>query len=371
MASLANTALFTGLDPLSWTYFRLPIASLYTGRKQDATAVGDDDLWSVSVAGRLVKAAEVTGMVVQVARRARHTQYLIDDGTGLLPVVCWLPDGVVDADADPDAPRVLGLGESVVARGRLSSFRGDLQMVADSVYASSDPHAEALSWLVATQLTVERYTKSFEPAQVLAPDLLAAAAELASRPPPALGREMDREQGAVDEGGEASGDEPPRDPQAVFADAVLGAIAATGTRSYAELRRLPELNAAAQVALAAVPSTVEAATRLKSLFVRTLARLVSDGLIFLQDEDADVYEAISVSRNLGPALLALVADARNHDVRPGDGSVSGVTASALVNLIAASPSFCNVARSRVFDAIAVLVDESYIFESAPRVYAAL
>lgn len=139
--------------------------------------------------------------------------------------------------------------------------------------------------------------------------------------------------------------------------------------SYADLKADPALLSIAQTLLDATPSSVDSQTRMRTLFVRGLASLVSQGLIFLQDEEADVYEAVSFEGNLGPHILGLISDPRNHDVTPLDGSASGVSSSSLLSLIGASHFFCNVPRKVILDALALLLADSYIYECSNRVYA--
>ena len=78
----------------------------------------------------------VCGIVVDVVKPPdSHSRRLyklaVDDGTGVLDVVIWGNDM-------PEWAKNIDIGESVLARGTLKLFRGNLQMVAKSLKKVAD-----------------------------------------------------------------------------------------------------------------------------------------------------------------------------------------------------------------------------------------
>ncbi|CAA6656613.1 unnamed protein product [Spirodela intermedia] len=118
--------------------------------------------------GRAVSRAEAVGVVVAWERREKLIRFLLDDGTGCIPCVLWLnhrllagrPPGATAAPrqslatwrAAPGHASRAQMGALVRVRGRLTAFRGTLQLTVGGVVAERDPNAEALHWLQCLRL---------------------------------------------------------------------------------------------------------------------------------------------------------------------------------------------------------------------------
>ncbi|CAA7401788.1 unnamed protein product [Spirodela intermedia] len=141
--------------------------------------------------GRAVSRAEAVGVVVAWERREKLIRFLLDDGTGCIPCVLWLNhrllagrppagDGLSPAiprhlaGRPPSEVEMLGraaeghasraqMGALVRVRGRLTAFRGTLQLTVGGVVAERDPNAEALHWLQCLRLARRCYGRPTPP----------------------------------------------------------------------------------------------------------------------------------------------------------------------------------------------------------------
>ncbi|KAK8953817.1 CST complex subunit STN1 [Platanthera zijinensis] len=126
---------------------------------------------SFSRRGRPVSRAEAAGIVVSYDRRPKLLRFLLDDGSGCIPCVLWLNHhflpqspafssreniAAAASAADVHAGKVR-LGELVRVRGRVTGFRGVLQITVKDVLVERDPNAETLHWLQCLKLARDCY----------------------------------------------------------------------------------------------------------------------------------------------------------------------------------------------------------------------
>eukprot|EP00850_Spirogloea_muscicola_P001756 SM000006S19521 [mRNA] locus=s6:1210685:1211700:- [translate_table: standard] len=97
-----------------------------------------------------VRRAEVLGIVVFCDRRAGYVRFAVDDGSGCAPVVLWLhpsveptPLGRVTAELAAQ----VAVGRIVRAQGRVTCYRGQLQLTASSLQAEAEDCVEVHHWL--------------------------------------------------------------------------------------------------------------------------------------------------------------------------------------------------------------------------------
>lgn len=141
--------------------------------------------------GHPVSRAEAVGVVVARERREKLLCFLLDDGTGCIPCVLWLNHRLLAGSPpagdgrSPAIPRLLAgrppsevemlglvaeghasraqMGALVRVRGRLTAFRGALQLTVGGVAAERDPNAEALHWLQCLRLARCCYARPTPP----------------------------------------------------------------------------------------------------------------------------------------------------------------------------------------------------------------
>ncbi|KAK3415836.1 hypothetical protein EUGRSUZ_H01429 [Eucalyptus grandis] len=115
--------------------------------------------------------AEVLGVVVYREHKpGRFLKFAVDDGTGCVPCILWLnhttspyfarqrPQGVrLIADVANSQASLVKLGTVTRVRGRITSYRGAVQITASSVAVERDPNAEVLHWLDCLKLARRVY----------------------------------------------------------------------------------------------------------------------------------------------------------------------------------------------------------------------
>ena len=114
-----------------------------------------------TISGRKIVRSEAVGVVVSRERRRNLLRFLIDDGTGCIPCVLWLnhcrplfpsPDAALLASAAEGHAARAQLGTIVRVRGRVSAFRGAVELTVGDVVAERDPNVEVLHWLQCLRL---------------------------------------------------------------------------------------------------------------------------------------------------------------------------------------------------------------------------
>ncbi|KAI0504522.1 hypothetical protein KFK09_015474 [Dendrobium nobile] len=120
--------------------------------------IGKDVTKQVNMYNRIHR-AEFVGVVVSRDRRPKLLRFLIDDGSGCVPCVLWLNHDLLSkssafasgddlaASAARDHAGKVHLGVLVRVRGRVTVFRGELQITVKDVLVERDPNAEILHWL--------------------------------------------------------------------------------------------------------------------------------------------------------------------------------------------------------------------------------
>ncbi|XP_030462255.2 CST complex subunit STN1 [Syzygium oleosum] len=121
--------------------------------------------------GASLSRAEALGVVVSREHKPdRFLKFAVDDGTGCVPCVLWLnhatspyfarqrPQGVrLIADMANGQASLVKLGSVARVRGRITSYRGAVQITVSSVAAERDPNAEVLHWLDCLKLARRVY----------------------------------------------------------------------------------------------------------------------------------------------------------------------------------------------------------------------
>lgn len=109
--------------------------------------------------GKPVSRAEAVGVVVSRERKDKYLSFLVDDGSGCIPCILWLNhqsdrerDLGVAAEMAREEAAAVQLGKLVRVRGRITAYRGVVQITVGDVVVERDPNAEVLHWLDCVRL---------------------------------------------------------------------------------------------------------------------------------------------------------------------------------------------------------------------------
>ncbi|CAJ1932724.1 unnamed protein product [Sphenostylis stenocarpa] len=124
-----------------------------------------DAATSFSRRGIPLSCVEIVGTVtLRHLKPQSLLRFAVDDGTGCVPCVLWLNDA-----ASPSVARrrrhelaarfveVVKIGAVTRVRGRLSRYKGDVQVRVSDVVAERDPNAEIFHWLDCVSLARNCY----------------------------------------------------------------------------------------------------------------------------------------------------------------------------------------------------------------------
>ncbi|KAJ9543023.1 hypothetical protein OSB04_022730 [Centaurea solstitialis] len=115
--------------------------------------------------------AETLGIITSRHHKPdRFLRFTIDDGTGCVPCVLWLnhlTSAYFSRRSPPDLRSIAGsarrfetlvqIGASARVRGKVSFYRGEIQLTVSNVFIERDPNAEILHWLQCVRLARNRY----------------------------------------------------------------------------------------------------------------------------------------------------------------------------------------------------------------------
>ncbi|KAL5792881.1 hypothetical protein ACOSP7_001475 [Xanthoceras sorbifolium] len=119
----------------------------------------------------LLSRAEILGAITsRDFKPNKFLKFTIDDGTACVPCLLWLnhlsssyfsrrdPASVrVIADVATDFAAQIKIGAVARVRGRIASYRGDVQITVSDVVIEKDPNVEVLHWLDCLRLARKCY----------------------------------------------------------------------------------------------------------------------------------------------------------------------------------------------------------------------
>lgn len=129
------------------------------------------DSSSFSRKGFILSRAESLGTVVsRDLKPGKFLRFIIDDGTGCIPCVLWLNHltSPYFSKRDPSSVRLMAqfalkmssdiqLGTVARVRGKITAFRGVVQITVSDVVLETDPNAQVLHWLDCIRLARKCY----------------------------------------------------------------------------------------------------------------------------------------------------------------------------------------------------------------------
>ncbi|PRQ26055.1 putative nucleic acid-binding protein [Rosa chinensis] len=154
--------------PLHNTHVKLLAFDLLTLTQ---TSSSSSDPTSFSRNGLLLSRAEAVGTVTsRDLKPNKFLRFTIDDGTGCVSCILWLnhltspyfsrrspPDVRLIASMAARFAADVSLGAVARVRGKVSSFRGEMQITVTDVVMERDPNAEMLHWIECMRLARKVY----------------------------------------------------------------------------------------------------------------------------------------------------------------------------------------------------------------------
>ncbi|KAK9292474.1 hypothetical protein L1049_020447 [Liquidambar formosana] len=115
--------------------------------------------------------AETVGVVTsRDLKPDKFLKFVVDDGTGCIPCILWLNqlkspyfsrrnpcDVRIIADLAANFASEIKLGVVARVRGRMTAYRGALQITVSDVVVERDPNSEILHWLDCVKLARKCY----------------------------------------------------------------------------------------------------------------------------------------------------------------------------------------------------------------------
>ncbi|KAK1437285.1 hypothetical protein QVD17_03075 [Tagetes erecta] len=121
----------------------------------------------------IISRTETLGIITSCDHKPdRFLRFTVDDGTGCIPCVLWLnqlTSPYFSRRCPPDVRRIatmarefatrVQIGVCVRVRGKVTVYRGDLQLTVGDVVVERDPNAEILHWLECVRLGIKCYDR--------------------------------------------------------------------------------------------------------------------------------------------------------------------------------------------------------------------
>ncbi|XP_047312621.1 CST complex subunit STN1-like [Impatiens glandulifera] len=153
------------MDSLYNTYVKLLIFDLLSLSPTSSTST------AFSRKGKLLSRAETLGIVTtREIKSGKFIKFTVDDGTGCVTCVLWLnhlsspyfsrrspSDVQILADIAARFSSQIQLGEVARVRGRITSYKGMIQITVSDVLIEKDPNIEILHWLDCIKLARKCY----------------------------------------------------------------------------------------------------------------------------------------------------------------------------------------------------------------------
>ncbi|XP_043724273.1 CST complex subunit STN1 [Telopea speciosissima] len=158
------------MDPMQSTYVKLLAFDFLSLSVKSSLSSSSSDPICFYRKGRPVSRTETLGVVVSRELKGKFLKFLIDDGTGCVPCILWLNhhDSPYFSRHNPSDVQILAkmaaqhasdaqLGVLARVRGRITAYRGNLQITVSDVLIERDPNAEILHWLDCIKLASKCY----------------------------------------------------------------------------------------------------------------------------------------------------------------------------------------------------------------------
>lgn len=144
--------------------FRMSFVKLLVADLLSLTIHGTSRAISFTRKGKLMLHAETVGVVVSRERKDKFLAFLVDDGSGCIRCIFWLNHQIdhatdlgIAAEMALNEAEAVQLGKLVRVRGKITMYRGMLQINVRDVLVEREPNAEVLHWLDCIRLAKHCY----------------------------------------------------------------------------------------------------------------------------------------------------------------------------------------------------------------------
>eukprot|EP00158_Paraphelidium_tribonemae_P003547 Partr_v1_DN26218_c0_g1_i1_m48197 len=309
-----------GLDGSFWLQSRLFISDIRLLQNSDSSLAGDDAAFQCAIYfynSHPIRTVLVVGVVVGVTMRASHMVLMIDDCTATIEVSLFFASSEPSmsrklkqfAGMSPASAKAELMGKLISVVGRISEFRNERQLTAFSYSVEVDPNAETVHFLRC--LEFKRYLDK----------PLAAI-------PDSIKENVKALESVMNLGAPVSLPSQVEGESAVDLSLLTAAPSEVTLKyriqdkilknyphfTFSQLLCIEDLVQHARLALDIGPILHDEASdlRVRAAVSRCLFHLVKEGVIYLDDIDADIYARVSVADNIAPAILEFIKSRRSH-----------------------------------------------------------
>eukprot|EP01134_Creolimax_fragrantissima_P001121 CFRG1121T1 len=280
-----------------------------------------------------VRNVRVLGYVVSVHLFANRQLFQVDDGTGVVSCVQWVKELAQDKQGPGWS---IQLGVLAYVCGRLSTYKESRQITVSNIYIEDDIMNEPLWWMRTRKLKEDMYGDPFAP---------------------------------VDDTDKSPIKKRPNEEESIiteekFQKIVQSFLAQSGMTSfkYQTLIQTDLTEMATKVVNAKNPpghAKISRDSRVKNLFRRTIGNLVESGMVFLSDEERDVYTIVTHSDHICPAIIEVV---RKYDTG------KGVAMDEILRQTKAKRALLNVPNPYLRRTVHRMINSSDLYESRRGAY---
>jgi len=139
-----------GLDPIYWCNIKLFVSQIK--QIQPYSDLKD----SYHFLGHPIKHVEIVGYLVHHRPRRKLFSYTVDDGSGLISCQLWCNPHTDNWHSG----QTFKIGDLLRIRGRLTSYRNQIEIQIDTIIRETEEDSQLLHWLEIIHLTSSYYSKN-------------------------------------------------------------------------------------------------------------------------------------------------------------------------------------------------------------------
>jgi len=341
---------FWALDPLFRSHAKIFTADIHKLKHISEHSEQYPDLYQYDA--RTISNVEITGTVVGVEQTHHMVIYTVDDGFGTITCCHWTTSSY-------SAPEI-GLGDCVRVLGRINEYKEQKQVNVHEIYQIEDYNTEVFHWLQTIRLRESVYSKPFEiPSEII--EKQEELEVMLKSPEQDTLSEQDNDVQNVDKMDIVD--------QETLQNAVyqyLQDLAVDGKLAYSEVRKSVTIQAMVKNFLDnTIPPSQINSTKIKTTIRQCFDGLCHNGLIFVIDEENDIYEVVHLAGNLRELILQIIqeADSDYHDIDHG-----GITGNYIIIKVHEDSRFKSMHSSKIHQALQLLVLDSVIYQVNAQEY---
>ena len=247
-----------------------------------------------------------------------NVRFQVDDGTGVMECIRW----------GQDKDEAIILGSLVWVMGRVTQFKGDLQITVNLMQKSDDPNAETAFWLKTIDLSTCVYRLPF----VGVPSSFSTTATTTT-----LSATSTFTNSLVE-------------------NAIIECINSLSSKTFEFNRDIYGNEAIRECVVSSMPGVnVTAAIRC------AFHQVIRQGIAYLRDSEGDVYEKITYEANLAAHITQIIKDEGSTDAL-----ITGVPLDLIVLRLRELAMFQHVGLETIVKSVDRLVASSSVYEVTPK-----